>query len=203
MARAMRNGKEPVFTYPTTPDATNQQDRLIVFTYEREYTRVDDEKRAFMENNHRTYKLLTLHCSPATVTAMKSMKDYMKCRKNQDGINLLALIQAVSFNKNAAEGTHGLLSVVRADKTAYLRYQKNNETPSEWIQSFQATFKLVEATGGKIGGGEHVFQYLVDLEEVDLTTLAADKLAEFKERATNMYQVLLCFDGIKKRKSGL
>ena len=65
-----------------------------------------------MENNHRTYELLTLHCSPATVTAMKSMKDYTKCRDNQDGIGLLALIQAVSFNKNAAEGTHGLLSVV-------------------------------------------------------------------------------------------
>jgi len=66
MARAMQNGKEPVFTYPTSLDATDQQDRLKVFTYEREYTRVDDEKRAFMENNHRTYKLLTLHCSPAT-----------------------------------------------------------------------------------------------------------------------------------------
>ena len=54
MARAMRNGKEPTFIYPTTLDATEQQDRLKVFTYEREYTRVDDERRAFMENNHRT-----------------------------------------------------------------------------------------------------------------------------------------------------
>jgi len=198
----MRNGKEPVFTYPTTLDATDQQDRLKVFTYEREYTRVDDEKRAFVENNHRTYKLLTLHCSPATVTAMKSMKDYTKCRDNQDGIGLLALIQAVSFNKNAAEGTHGLLSVVRADKKPYLIYQKPNELPSEWIQSFQANIKSAEATGGKIGGGEHVFQYLADLEGVDLKTMATDKLAEFKERATNMYQVLLCFDGINREKYG-
>ena len=159
-----------------------------MFTYEREYTRVDDEKRAVMENNHRTYELLTLHCFSVTVTAMKSMKDYTKCRDNQDGIGLLALIPAVSFHKNAAEGTHGLLSVVRADKTAYLRYQKNNKTPSEWIQSFQATIKSAEATGGKIGGGEHVFQYLVDLEGVDLTTLAADKLADQHVSSPPMFQ---------------
>jgi len=37
---------------------------------------------------------------------------------------------------------------------------------------------------------------------VDLKTLATDKLAEFKERATNMYQVLLCFDGINREKYG-
>ena len=118
------------------------------------------------------------------------------------GIGLLALIQAVSFNKNAAEGTHGLLSVVRADKKPYLIYQKPNESPSEWIQSFQANIKSAEATGGKIGGGEHVSQYLADLEGVDLTKLAPDKLAEFKERATTMYQVLLCFNGINREKYG-
>ena len=147
-----------------------------------------------MENNHRTYELLTLHCSPATVTVMKSMKDYTKCRDNQDGIALMGLIQAVS--------TQGLLSVVRADKKPYLIYQKPNESPSKWIQSFQANIKLVEATGNKIGGGEHVSQYLADLEGVDLMTLAPDKLAEFKERATTMYQVLLCFDGINREKYG-
>jgi hypothetical protein len=107
MARAMRNGEEPVFTYPTTLDATEQQDRLKVFTYERDYTIVNDEMRAFMENNHRTYELLTFHCSPATVTAMKSMKDYTKCRDNQRGIGLMALIQAVSFNKNAVKDPYG------------------------------------------------------------------------------------------------
>ena len=132
-----------------------------------------------MENNHRTYELLTFHYSPATVTAMKSMKAYTKCRDNQDGIGLMALIQGVSFNKNAAVGTHGLLRVVRADKKPYLIYQKPNESPSEWIQSIQANIKWAEATGGKIGGGEHVSQYLADLEGVDLTTLAPDKLADF------------------------
>ena len=66
----------------------------------------------------------------------------------------------------------------------------------------QANIKSAEATGGKIGGGEHVFQYLADLEGVDLKTLATNKLAEFKERATNMYQVLLCFDGINRFKYG-
>jgi hypothetical protein len=54
----------------------------------------------------------------------------------------------VSFNKNTAEGTHGLLSVVRADKKPYLIHQKPNESPSEWIQSFQANIKSAEATGG-------------------------------------------------------
>jgi hypothetical protein len=78
MAMAMRNGKTPVFTYPITPDANEQQDRLKMFVYERDYTRVDDEKRkrAYTENNNHAYELLTLHCSPATMTAMKSMKDY-------------------------------------------------------------------------------------------------------------------------------
>ena len=76
-------------------------------------------------------------------------------------------------------GTHGLLRVVRADKKPYLIYQKPNASPSEWIQSIQANIKWAEATGGKIGGGEHVSQYLADLEGVDLTTLAPDKLADF------------------------
>ena len=92
MARAMRNGTKPMFTYPTTPDAKEQQDRSKMFAYECDYARVDDEKRAFTENNNRAYELLTLHCSPATVTAMKSMKDYTKCRDGKDGIGLLALI---------------------------------------------------------------------------------------------------------------
>jgi hypothetical protein len=80
---------------------------------------VDDEKRAFAENNNRAYKLLTLHCSPATVTAMKSMKDYTRCRDDQDGIGLLALIQSVTFNKNASKGNRGMLDLVRVDKKAY------------------------------------------------------------------------------------
>ena len=99
LAMAMRNGKKPVFSYPKDLDATEQQDPTKLFVFQRDYARVDDEKRAFEENNNRAYELLNLHCSPATVTAMKSMKDYTKCRDNQDGIGLLALIQSVSFNK--------------------------------------------------------------------------------------------------------
>jgi hypothetical protein len=55
-------------------------------------------------------------------------------------------------------------------------YQKLHETPSEWIQSFRAIIKLVEATGGTIGVGEHVYQYLADLEDVDLTKLRAGRI---------------------------
>jgi hypothetical protein len=110
MAMAMRNGKTPVFTYPTALDPTEQQDRLKVFGYELEFTRVDGEKRAFAENNNHAYELLTLHCSPATVMAMKSMKDYTKFSDNQDGIGLLKLIQSVSFNKNASEVITGCLT---------------------------------------------------------------------------------------------
>ena len=47
-------------------------------------------------------------------------------------------------------------------------YQKANETPSEYIQSFQAMIKSVEAVGGEIGGGEHVYKYLAGIEGVDL-----------------------------------
>ena len=187
LAMAMRYGKKPVFTYPTALDPTEQQDRLKVFGYEREYTRVDDDKRAFAENNNRAYELLTLHCSPATVTAMKSMKDYTRCRDDQDGIGLLALIQSVTFNKNASEGNHGMLDLVRADKKAYLTYQKASKTPNEYIQSFQAIIKSVEAVGGEIGGGEHVHKYLADVEGVDLTKLTGNALAEFKKRATELY----------------
>jgi hypothetical protein len=122
-----------VFTYPKALDPTEQQDQTKRFVFERDYARVDDDTRAFTENNNRAYELLTLHCSPATVTAMKSMKDYTRCRDDQDGIGLLALIQSVSFNKNASEGNHGMLDLVRADKKAYLMYQKANETPNEYI----------------------------------------------------------------------
>ena len=62
-----------------------------------------------------------------------------------------------SFNKNAFEGNHGMLDLVRADKKTFLMYQKLHEIPSEWIQAFQAIIKLVEATGGTIGVGEHVY----------------------------------------------
>ena len=53
MAMAMHNGKKPVFTYPTTPAANEQQDQSKMFVYERDYTRVDDEKRECTENNNR------------------------------------------------------------------------------------------------------------------------------------------------------
>jgi hypothetical protein len=87
--------------------------------------------------------------------------------------------------------------LVRADKKAYLMYQKANET-----QSFQAIIKSVEAIGGEIGGGEHVHKYLADVEGVDLTTLTGDALAEFKKRATELYLVSLCFNGINREKYG-
>ena len=202
LAMAMRNGKKPVFPYPKDLDATEQQDPTKLFVFQRDYARVDDEKRAFEENNNRAYELLTLHCSPATVTAMKSMKDYAKCRDNQDGIGLLALIQSVSFNKNASEGSHGMLDLVKAHKKVYLMYQKANETPSEYIQSFQAMIKSVEAVGGEIGGGEHVYKYLAGIEGVDFTTLTGDALTAFKKRATELYQVNLCFDSINKERHG-
>jgi len=76
-------------------------------------------------------------------------------------------------------------------------YQKANET-----QSFQAIIKSVEAIGGEIGGGEHVHKYLADVEGVDLTTLTGDALAEFKKRATELYLVSLCFNGINREKYG-
>jgi hypothetical protein len=123
------------------------------------------------------------------MTVMKSMKDYMKCRDAQDGIGLLALIQLVSFSKNASEGNHGMLDLVRAEKKAFLMYQKLHKTPSEYIQSFKAIIKLVEATGGTIGGSEHVYQYLADLEGMDLTKLTSDALAEFKERAAEFLSI--------------
>ena len=37
---------------------------------------------------------------------------------------------------------------------------------------------------------------------MDLTKLTSDVLAEFKERATELYLVLLCFDGINREKYG-
>jgi hypothetical protein len=124
LAMAMHNGKKPVFTYPKDLDPTEQQDQTKLFVFQRDYyARVNDDTRAFAENNNRAYKLLTLHCSPA-VTAMKSMKDYTRSRDDQDGIGLLALIQSVSFNKNASEGNHGMLDLVKADKKVYLMYQK-------------------------------------------------------------------------------
>jgi hypothetical protein len=202
LAMAMCNGKKPVFTYPKDLVATEQQDPTKLFVFQHDYARVDDDTRAFAENNNRAYELLTLYCSPATVTAMKSMKDYTKCRDNQDGIGLLALIQSVSFNKNASKGNHRMLDLVKADKKVYLMYQKANETPSEYIQSFQAMIKLVEAVGGEIGGGEHVYKYLADIEGVDITTLTGNALTEFKKQATELYQVSLCFDSINKERYG-
>ena len=68
LAMAMRNGKRPVFTYPKALDPTEQQDQTKRFVFERDYARVDDDTRSFTENNNRAYELLTLHCSPATIT---------------------------------------------------------------------------------------------------------------------------------------
>jgi hypothetical protein len=78
-----------------------------------------------------------------------------------------------------------MLDLVRYDKKAYLMYQKANETPSEYIQSFQAMIKSVEAVGGEIGGGEHVYKYLADVEGVDITTLTGNALTEFRSGLPN------------------
>jgi hypothetical protein len=73
-----------------------------------------------------------------------------------------------------------LLDLVRTEKRAYLMYQKINETPSECIQSFQAIIKI--GRSHRRYGGEHVIQYLADLEGVVLTKLNSDEMAEFKQR---------------------
>jgi len=115
------------------------------------------------------------------------MSVYSTIESNQDGIELLKLIQIMCHQHD--ESKHGNTVIVNLDKRAFLYYQHPNQTNTDYLAKFKAIIKGNET----YNGGEHpgLWDIILNEERVDLKSSNQTQCKEATKKPKEQYLVCL------------
>ncbi len=176
--------------------------KVAKFTWKESYKVMRVMKDKYSKNKSNAWALIYDQCAPKLKIKLEGMVDYDGCKKTNDVVLLLSMMQGYCCQFDILNDEHML--IVGAIKNLLYLFQKRTQANLDYHKDFMGMVEVIEEYRG--AGSLTYFPNMIKKElmtkSIDMDKATADKMKEAKKTVRKKFLAALMLNGANCEKYG-